>query len=179
MNRFRLKRTHIALVIGVPLLVATVALPGTALAKTKAPPAVSGLCTHLAGNAGSTSGPEVPTLTGCSPVPNAGAPGTFTFPFAASGTSVIHWANGATTSFTFKSKTTLPTKTKKGATVPNPKFHCPAGNTIEAALKGKIPKTGNGSLPSGDTGLKGSVKATVCVTAAFQLSLLPGTTFTL
>jgi hypothetical protein len=178
MNRFRLKRTHIALVLGVPLAVATVALPGTALA-SKGPPAVAGACTHLAGNAGQTTGPEVPTLTGCSPTPNADAPGTFTFPFAASGTSVIHWANGSTTSFSFKSKTTLPTKTKKGATVPNPKFHCPAGNTIEAALKGKIPKTGNAGLPTGDTGLKGSVKATVCVTATFQLSLLPGTNFTL
>ena len=178
MNRFRLKRTHIALVFGVPLAVATVALPGTALA-SKGPKAVAGVCTHLAGNAGDKTGPDVPTLTGCSPAPNADAPGTFTFPFAASGTSVIHWANGATTSFTFKSKTTLPTKTKKGATVPNRKFHCPAGNTIEAALKGKIPKTGNAGLPTGDTGLKGAVKATVCVTATFQLSLLPGTHFTL
>jgi hypothetical protein len=178
MNRFRLKRTHIALVFGVPLLFATIALPGTALASS-GPKAVSGLCTHLVGNAGDSSGPDVPTLSGCSPVPNADGPGTFSFPFAASGTSVIHWANGATTSFTFKSKTTAPTKVKKGATVPNPKFHCPAGNTIEAALKGKIPKTGNGGLPSGDSGLKGAVKATVCVTAAFQVSLLAGTTFTL
>jgi hypothetical protein len=173
-------RTAITLVsaLAIPMLAITVLFPGVASAGSKPKP-VSGACTHLAGNASQTSGPQVPTLTGCSPAPNATSPGTFTFPFASSGTSVIHWANGATTTFTFSSKQTLPTKVKKNVTVPNPKFHCPSGDITQAALKGKIPKTGNGSLPSGDTGLKGSVKATVCVTATLDISLLAGTSFTL
>jgi hypothetical protein len=61
----------------------------------------------------------------------------------------------------------------------NPKFHCPSGDTVQAALKGKIPKNGNSGLPAGDTGLLGSVKATVCVDSAFNVSLLAGTTFAL
>jgi len=162
--------------LAIPMLAVTVLFPGAASAGSK-PKATKGVCTHLSGNAAT---PGSPTITGCTPIPNADGTGTFTFPFASSGTTTITWANGATTKFTFTSKTTAPTKTKKGATVPNPKFKCPAGDTVEAALKGKIPNSGgNGNLPVGDTGLKGSVKATVCVSATFNVSLLAGTTFAL
>jgi hypothetical protein len=48
------------------------------------------------------------------------------------------------------------------------------------ALKGKIPNSGgNTGLPAGDTGLKGSVKATICVTSTENVNLLPGTVFAL
>ena len=164
--------------VAIPMLAVSVLFPGAASAGSK-PKAVTGSCTGLNGNAGTMTGPGSPMLTGCSPSPNAPGTGSFTFPFAASGTSIIHWSNGATTTFSYKTKLTLPTKTKKGATVANPKFHCPAGDETEAALKGKIPKTGNGSLPAGDTGLKGSIKATVCVTPTLQISLLAGTSWTL
>jgi len=168
---FRSARALVA-AAAVPVLVVAVMLPGTASAGK--PKALKGTCTSLSGNA---LGTPIPTLNGCSPTPNADSPGTFTFPFASSGTSVIHWANGSSSTFSFSSKTTLPTKVKKGATVPNSKFHCPSGDQVEAALKGKI--TGNSGLPSGDTGMTGPVKATVCVAANYDLSLLAGTSFSL
>ena len=158
----------------VAVLALTLAVPGTASAGKK-PKAVKGMCTSLSGNAVTQSPP--PTINGCSPVPNATAPGTFTFPFAASGNVTIHWANGATTTFSYTSKTVSPTKVKKGKTVHNNKFHCPANDQIEAFLKGKV--TGNGSLPAGDTGLKAAVKATVCVDANYNVSLLGGTSMAL
>ena len=163
--------------LAIPMLAVAILIPGAASATT--PKAVAGSCTHLSGSALVSSGPGGPSLSGCSPSPNAPGTGTFTFPFAPSGTATIHWSNGATTSFTFKAKVTSSTKLKKGVAVANPKFHCPAGDSVESALKGKIPKTGNGSLPSGDTGLKGAVKATVCLSATDNLSLLPNTTFSL
>jgi hypothetical protein len=162
--------------LAIPMLAVTVLFPGAASAGSK-PKAVKGTCTSLSGNAGISTGPGSPMLSGCSPAPNAPGTGGFTFPFASSGTSVIHWSNGSTTTFSFSTKLTSPTKTKKGATVPNPKFHCASGDVTQAALKGKI--TGNGSLPAGDTGLKGNIKATVCVTPTFNISLLPGTSWAL
>ncbi len=163
--------------LALPMLAVTILLPGAASA-TSRPKAVKGACTHLTGNYTITSGPGSPTLSGCSPSPNAPGTGTFTFPAATSGTTTIHWSNGSTTKFTFSTKITLPDKTKKGVSVPNSKFHCPSGDQLEAALKGKIPNSGgNANLPSGDTGLKGSVKATVCVTATNQISLLANTTW--
>jgi hypothetical protein len=164
--------------VAIPMLAVTVLFPGAASASK--PKAVKGLCTGLNGNAGIMTGPGSPMLTGCSPAPNAPGTGSFTFPFAASGTSTIHWSNGSTTKFSYTTKLTTPTKSKKGVMVANSKFHCPSGDVTEAALKGKIPNSGgNGSLPAGDTGLKGSIKATVCVTAGFQISLLAGTTWAL
>src|ERR1700722_4225211 len=163
-------RTVITLVsaLAIPLLAVTVVLPGVASASK--PKAVKGVCTHLSGNAAISSGPGAPSLSGRAPPPNAPGTGSFTFPFASSGTSVIHWSNGSTTTFTFSTKLTAPTKTHKNEQVPNPKFHCPSGDLTQAALKGKVKS--NGSLPAGDTGLKGSIKATVCVDSATNISLL-------
>ncbi len=174
-------RTALTLVstLAVPVLAIAVLFPGAASA-THRPKPTKGTCTHLSGNAGI---PGSPTLTGCSPSPNAPGTGTFTFPFAPTGTSTIHWANGSSTSFTFSSKVILPTKSKKvhgvSTQVANPKFHCHASDQLQAALKGKIPTTGNHNLPAGDTGLKGSVKATICVSTTFDVTLLAGTTFAL
>ena len=165
--------------LAIPMLAVTILLPGAASATAK-PKAVKGTCTHLSGNFTIVTGPGSPELSGCSPSPNTPSTGTFTFPAATSGNTTIHWSNGSSTKFSFTTKLTLPTKTKKGASVPNSKFHCPSGDQIEAALKGKIPNSGgNAGLPTGDTGLKGSVKATVCVTETDQISLLSGTTFAL
>jgi len=170
MNRKHARHTLTAL--AVPTLVAAVALPATAWAGSKPKP-VKATCTALSGNAVT---PPV-TISGCSPAPNAPGSGTFTFPFAASGSSTITWSNGATTSFSFSTKEIDPTKTTSKGTVANKKFKCPAGDTVQADLKGKV--TGNGSLPAGDTGLKGSVKGTICVDASFDVSLLAGTIFKL
>jgi hypothetical protein len=165
--------------LAIPMLAVTILIPGAASATPK-PKAVKGTCTHLAGNFTVTSGSMAPKLSGCSPSPNAPGTGTFTFPAATSGNTTIHWSNGSSTKFSFTTKLTLPTKMKKGASVANSKFHCPSGDQIEAALKGKIPNSGgNANLPTGDTGLKGAVKATVCVSATDQISLLSGTTFAL
>lgn len=161
-------------VIAVPTLAAAVLLPGVALA-AKGPPTVSGSCTTLSGNA---LGTPTPMISGCSGISGVTS-GTFVFPFAASGSTTITFNNGGQTTFNFSSKTVLPTKTKKGATVPNPKFHCPSGDQVQAALKGKIPKTGNTGFGSTVGGFKGAVKATVCVDAAYNLSLLAGTSFSL
>jgi hypothetical protein len=158
----------------VPALAIAMLAPGVASARTPKPKAVKGLCTALSGNALSTV-----TVSGCSPAPNAPGTGSFVFSAATSGTSSITWSNGSKTTFTYKTKLTSPTKTKKGAQVANPKFHCPSGDIIEVALKGKIPKTGNSNLPAGDTGLKGAVKGTICVTNTENVSLLPGTTLAL
>ncbi len=160
--------------LSIPVLVIAVLAPGVASATAK-PKAVKGSCTALSGNV-----TGVVSVTGCSPSPNAPGTGTFNFTGATSGTSSISWSNGSKTSFTFNTKQTLPTKTHKGATVPNPKFHCPAGDIIEVALKGKIPNNGgNTGLPAPDTGLKGAVKATICVDSVENLSLLAGTSFAL
>lgn len=160
--------------LSVPVLVAAVLVPGVASA-TPTPKAVKGSCSTLSGNVSGTV-----SVSGCSPSPNVPGTGRFIFTGATSGTSSIDWSNGSKTSFTFTTKQTLPTKTKKGAQVANSKFHCAAGDIIEVALKGKIPNSGgNTSLPTGDTGLKGSVKATICVSSADNLSLLPGTSFAL
>ena len=114
------------------------------------------------------------------PSPNAPGNGVFHFSSGATaGSSSISWYNGSTTTFSFSTKETLPNKTKKGATVANPKFHCASGDIIQVALKGKIPNNGNSGLPAGDTGLKGSVKGTICVTSAENLSLLPETSLAL
>jgi len=155
------------------MLVVAVLAPG-ASASSKPKP-VKGSCSTLSGNATGTV-----SVGGCTPSPNA--PGTGVFHFAAaatSGTSSISWSNGSTTTFSFSTKETLPTKTKKGATVPNPKFHCASGDIIEVALHGAIPGNGNSGLPAGDTGLKGSIKGTICVTSTEDLSLLPGTSLAL
>jgi len=153
-----------------PTLVAAVALPAAAWAASKPKPEKA-TCTRLSGNA---VHPPV-TISGCAPAPNAPGSGTFTFPFATSGTSTITWANGGKTTFSFSTKEIEPTKSTSKGTVPNKKFKCPAGDSLEAQLKGKV--TGNSSLPAGDTGLKGSVKAFVCVTSTFNVSLVPGTIF--
>jgi hypothetical protein len=159
----------------VPALAVAMLVPGVASAKTPKPKPVKGLCTALSGNALATV-----TVSGCSPAPNAPGNGSFVFNGAAtSGTSSITWSNGAKTTFTYKTKLTSPTKTKKGAQVANPKFHCPSGDIIQVALKGKIPKTGNSNLPAGDSGLKGAVKGTICVTNTENVTLLPGTTLAL
>src|SRR5450631_2816919 len=131
MHRSR-SRSVVTLVsaLAIPMLAITVLLPGVASAGSTQK-AVKGSCTHLAGNAATTSGPGQPTLTGCSPSPNLPGTATFTFPFANSGTTTVHWSNGSTTTFSFSTKLTLPTKVKKGATVPNPKFKCPSGDVTE------------------------------------------------
>lgn len=160
----------------VPLLVLAIAMPGTASAGAKPKP-VKGDCTSLSGNYSTNTPP--PTLNGCSPSPEAVGPATFTFPAATSGTSTIHWPNGSTTSFTFSSKVILATATKKGKTEVNSKDHCPGASsgTFEVELKGKI--SANTNLPSGDTGLKGSAKADVCVATSGDISLVPGSEFAL
>src|ERR1700722_9493120 len=127
--------------LAIPMLAVTILIPGAASATSK-PKAVKGTCTHLSGNFTITSGPGSPALSGCSPSPNAPGTANFTFPASETGTATIHWANGSSTKFTFSTKLTLPTKTKKGATVANSKFHCPSGDQFEAALKGKIPNSG-------------------------------------
>jgi len=160
--------------LSVPVLVVAVLAPGVASATAK-PKALKGSCTGLSGNVTGTV-----SVTGCSPSPSAPGTGVFIFTGATSGTSSIDWSNGSKTSFTFNTTQTLPTKTHKGATVPNPKFHCPSGDIIEVALKGKIPNSGgNTGLPANDTGLKGAVKATICVSGTEDLSLLAGTSFAL
>jgi len=173
----RTRSTHLVTLVSllsIPVLIVAVLAPGVASATAK-PKALTGSCTGLSGNATGTV-----SVIGCSPSPNAPGTGTFNFTGATSGTSSISWSNGSKTSFTFNTKQTLPTKTHKGASVPNPKFHCPAGDIIEVALKGKIPNSGgNTGLPTGDTGLKGAVKATICLDSAENLSLLAGTSFAL
>ncbi len=183
MQRSRLR--HIVMtvsVIAAPTLLATVLLPGTATAGNPGPVATTGVCTALSGNGAVTSGPGVPTLSGCTPSPNADGTGTFTFParfpfvITIPFSVTITWANGATTTFTFKS-IKAPNAVKRNGK-PNPKFLCPFYDS-QLFLKGTIPKTGNGNLPRGDAGLKGTVKATFCVDGSDNVSLLAGTQFTL
>jgi len=155
----------------VPVLVVALVAPGVASAST--PKAVKGSCTSLSGDAKQKTGPDEPTLRGCTPSPNADGSGTFQFlAGATSGSSMITWSNGATTTFSFKTKVLYYNEVKKGAIVINPKFRCPPDDLAEAILKGKV--TGNGDLPSGDTGLTGAVKATVCVDGSENLTLLSG-----
>jgi hypothetical protein len=173
----RSRSTYLGLIsaLTIPALALAVLVPGVASAKTPKPKPVKGSCATLSGNVAGTV-----SVSRCSPSPNAPGTGTFNFTGSTSGTSSISWSNGSKTFFTFSTKETQPTKTKKGKTVANSKFHCAAGDIIEVALKGKIPNSGgNTGLPTGDTGLKGSVKATICVTAAENVSLLPGTVFAL
>ena len=179
MGRSRSRRVLTVLsIIAAPTLAAAVVLPGVALAK--GPPTTKGSCSSLSGNAAISAGPGEPTISGCTGIPGTTS-GTFAFPFASMGSATITWnaPSGAKTVFSFKSKTTLPTKTKKGVSVPNPKFHCPPADTVEAALKGKIAKTGNSGFGTTVGGFKGAVKATVCVDSSFNISLLAGTSFTL
>jgi hypothetical protein len=164
----------LASALTIPMLVVAVLVPGVASAKTAKPKPVKGSCSTLSGNVAGTV-----TVSGCTPSPNAPGTGVFHFTGATSGTSSISWSNGSTTTFSFTTKLTDPDKTKKGVSVHNPKFHCAATDLIQVALKGKIPTTGNTGLPSGDTGLKGSIKATICVTSTENLSLLPGTSMAL
>ena len=183
MSRRRPARFVVA-ALSVPLVAAAVLVPSLTASAGSKPKPVKGACTHLSGNFGGT---PVPTLSGCSPSPNAPGTGTFTFPMGGqtSGTSVIHWAGGATTTFFFTTKTVTSsvTKTKKGvaSTVANPKYHCPnygLSSGIQASLKANI--TAQHLVPASDTGLKGKIKATVCVNLNNgNIVLLPGSTFAL
>ena len=172
-----------AVAIAVPMLAIAVLIPSAASAASKPKPA-KGQCTSLTGTFTVMSGPGSPTLNGCSPAPNATGPASFTFTGATSGTSTIHFANGAVLKFSFTAKVVGETKpkTKKGVTtqVPNGKYHCPAvagNNGDQAALKGSIVSQ---TLPTGDTGLKGKIKATVCVNGnTGAIKLLPGSVFAL
>ena len=182
------ERRHARLIAGaiaVPVLALFVLVPGVASAKTSVPKPVKGQCAHLTGNAAVSSGPGSPMLSTCSPAPNATGTAPFTFvPGASTGSSTVNWPNGAKLHFSFTVKQTLPTKGKKvhGVTenVPNPKYHCGDPNGFEIALKGKIAKVGgNTNLPAGDSGLKGSVKADICVSSSLDLRLDTGTVFAL
>ena len=150
--------------LAVPLaLVAVLALPGLANAKG-APKPKPASCTSLSGNTNTTV-----SLGGCTnggPVNETGGSGTFTT-FSlnpAGGANTVTWANGAVTHFN-----DTPTVEKKDKCVGAP-------TTIEAKLSGTV--TSNGSLPSGDPGLKNPVKGFVCATPSgtgFSVHLLKGT----
>ncbi len=156
--------------LAVPALVGALLLPGVASAKTPKG-AVKGDCTSLSGNIDTTV-----HIAGCSPAAAGSSGGLFNFSSgAASGSSSIAWSDGALTTFSFGGKEVEPTKVKKGETVANPKFTCPAGDLIQFDLKGKVQS--DTSLPAGDTGYKGPVKATVCVDQSDNVSLKAGTLF--
>ena len=179
MDRFRIgHRTALLLAL---VLGATVLLPGTALARGQAPKRAA--CTSATGDGSPTPSPI--SLNGCSPTPNATAPGaipTVDFPVG-TGSATVTWADGATTTFTYTGVAISHFVTSRhGSIVVNSKWRCP-GDPGQIDLTGAI--TGNANLPAKDGGLKGKVKATFCADVQSDaplmadLELAPGSAFKL
>jgi hypothetical protein len=137
-------------------LAAVGALAGTAAFAFSAP-GVAGAagsikCSGMSGNAGTTV-----KLTGCTG--NTGGSSKPIKGSALASGGVIKWANAKKTTVTL-------TPTAKGKA-------CPAGST-EYQAKGKVTKDTTGSATVG-----GAVKGNVCLDAALNVSLVPGTKLTI
>ena len=163
-----------------PALAVAFLIPGSAASAGSKPKPVKGSCSSMSGTVATTI-----TLSGCTPSPEVTPTGTFSG-FGqgnTDGAATLTWTNGNVTHIHYKAKgaTQTVTKTKKGvtSTVPNPKYHCPNyadQQGIQAVVKAKI----TSQVEAQGTGLKGSVKATVCLDGLTgPISLRPGTVFAL
>jgi hypothetical protein len=180
-------------VVPMALLTATIMIPGAnATARTRSKP-VTATCTSWSGV---INGTPTPTVNGCSPAPNAVGPGTMpglsgphpatdlhsVFPCSTPGFTgqgvTIDWSNGATTSFQFVGKAQVSCIVKKGADVPNPRYHCPNFGLTDGAELFVHSQIQSQTTVPGDAGLKGGISAKICVNVANgSFLLLAGTKF--
>ena len=147
--------------LAVPALVAGLVIPSVAYAKGPGPKPVKVTCTTLSGNVSNV--PTPPTISGCNMPTATGGSGTFSGFTGQSGSLTITWNGTGSTTANYS------------ATIPQSKGNkCPTGQT-EAILHGSV--TGNTPTGTGNAGVKGSLRAKVCLDSGGNLSLLQGQQF--
>lgn len=172
MRRTRTIRLLMIPALLAPVVVGSLALSGTAFAKSKGPKPATVNCTNLGGNTGTSV-----TVSGCSPSAATGGSGVFTVFQIVSETSsgnVVTWANGATATYSLSATPILNDQKKD---------KCPGGDTasgpIEVKLTGSVTsQTIPANLSATDGGVKPAIKATLCVATTaqgFAPTLLKGT----
>ncbi|HXY27261.1 MAG TPA: hypothetical protein VEH82_03195 [Acidimicrobiales bacterium] len=136
--------------------------PGAASTSTApGPQKVSVMCTTVTGNLESAI-----TLGSCSQLGVTGGSGTFPGSLlAGSGSGTVTWNGTGTTSFVYVV-----------SHPPSQRRKCPEGDT-ETTLRGSV--TGNSPVGVGNVGVKGPLRAKVCVDPRLDVSLLAGRAFQL
>jgi len=126
-----------------------------------APLKVAAICTVVRGNLSSTI-----TVSACSQLQATGGSGTFAGTvLAGSGSATITWSGAGTTTFVYVSSHPASQRSK-----------CPAADT-ETTLRGSV--TANSPLGAGNAGIRGSIRAKLCIDPALNVSLLAGRAFQL
>lgn len=135
---------------------------GTTPASTApAPLKVPAICTVVSGNLSSTI-----TLSACSQLQATGGSGTFPGAvLTGSGSATITWNGTGATTFVHVSSHPASQRRK-----------CP-GTDTETTLRGSV--TANSPLGAGNAGIRGAIRAKLCVDPALNVSLLAGRAFQL
>jgi len=163
--------------VAVPIVVGSMAISGTAFAKSKGPKPQVITCTGLSG---ATDQNNV-RVSGCSSkngTLESGGSGLFTV-FQLTGTTstgnVIDWSNGATVTYSLSAAATVAGSSKD---------KCPGGSSANGPIMVKLTGSVTGqtippSLASTDGGFKPAIKAELCVAidsnSGFEPTLLKGT----
>ena len=153
-----------------PASAASLPVQGHATADSANPPGPKGphvpkpvkiACTALSGNAASSANP--PTISGCNHSNVTGGSGVFPAGgLGASGATTVSWQSGGSTSIQYSS--TVP-QSKGDKCGPDPTS--PGNKETEVILHGSV-------QPPGSGGVKGAVRARICLTSTLDMSLLSG-----
>jgi len=135
--------------------------PSSITTTTPGPIKVQAICTTVAGN---LTGSLV--LGSCSQTPVTGGSGTLPASvLTGAGSATISWTGGGTTTFVYTSSHPASQRRK-----------CPEGD-MERTLRGSV--TGNATVGRDDPGIKGPVRAKLCVDPKLDVRLAPGRAFQL